>query len=64
MEWAAVVNRQGEICATAAATDDAASSWPGSQAIAKAKAPFTHPLCANTWQNGKKIGDEAKASGY
>jgi len=38
MEWAAVVNRQGEICATAAATDDAASAWPGSQAIAKAKA--------------------------
>jgi hypothetical protein len=25
---------------------------------------FTHPLCANTWRNGKKIGDEAKASGY
>ena len=26
--------------------------------------PFSHPLCANTWQNGKKIGDEQKASGY
>lgn len=38
MEWAAVVNRQGEICATAVATDDPASAWPGSQAIAKAKA--------------------------
>src|SRR3954449_10420782 len=38
MEWAAVVNRNGEICATAVATDDAASAWPGSQAIAKAKA--------------------------
>lgn len=38
MEWAAVVNRHGEICATAVATDDAASAWPGSQAIAKAKA--------------------------
>jgi len=185
MEWAAIVNRQGEICATAVATDEAASAWPGSQAIAKAKAytanafstdtlplstarlytltqpghslwgvaqpnafnvdclvspqdarktdgkvcggaiafgggvplykgktrvgglgvsgdtacadheiakrmrhlanldpekgafadditytsadgpsPFTHPLCANTWRNGKKIGDEANASGY
>ncbi len=38
MEWASIVNRQGEICATAVATDDAASAWPGSQAIAKAKA--------------------------
>lgn len=37
-QWAAVVNRQGEICATAVATDDPASAWPGSQAIAKAKA--------------------------
>ena len=38
MEWASVVNRAGEICATAVATDDPASAWPGSQAIAKAKA--------------------------
>ncbi len=38
MEWAAIVNRQGEICATAVATEEPASSWPGSQAIAKAKA--------------------------
>src|SRR3954468_20958804 len=38
MEWASIVNRQGEICATAVATDDPASAWPGSQAIAKAKA--------------------------
>jgi uncharacterized protein GlcG (DUF336 family) len=38
MEWASVVNRQGELCATAVATDDAASAWPGSQAISKAKA--------------------------
>ena len=21
--------------------------------------PFAHPLCANTWRNGKKLGDEA-----
>jgi len=185
MEWASIVNRNGEVCGTAVATDDPASSWPGSQAIAKAKAytanaystdsspmstarlytltqpghslwgvsqpnafnpeclvspqdagktdgkvcggqiafgggvplykgktrvgglgvsgdtacadheiakrirhlaqldpekgefaddityssedgpsVFTHPLCPNTWHNGKKIGDEAKASGY
>jgi uncharacterized protein GlcG (DUF336 family) len=38
MEWASIVSRQGEICATAVATDGAASAWPGSQAIAKAKA--------------------------
>jgi uncharacterized protein GlcG (DUF336 family) len=38
MEWGAIVNRHGEICATAAATDDPASGWPGSQAVAKAKA--------------------------
>ena len=38
MEWATIVNRQGEICATAVATDDPASAWPGSQAISKAKA--------------------------
>ena len=38
MEWASIVNRQGEICATAVSTDEAASAWPGSQSIAKAKA--------------------------
>src|SRR5215213_10144840 len=38
MEWAAVVNRQGQICAIAVSTDEPASTWPGSQAIAKAKA--------------------------
>jgi uncharacterized protein GlcG (DUF336 family) len=38
MEWASIVDRHGVICATAVATDDPASAWPGSQAIAKAKA--------------------------
>jgi uncharacterized protein GlcG (DUF336 family) len=38
MEWATIVNRQGEICVTSVATDDPASAWPGSQAISKAKA--------------------------
>jgi uncharacterized protein GlcG (DUF336 family) len=37
-EWAAIVNRQGVICATAVAMDDPSAAWPGSQAIAKAKA--------------------------
>jgi uncharacterized protein GlcG (DUF336 family) len=185
MEWAAIVNRSGEICVVAVATDDPLSAWPGSQAISKAKAytanaystdgmplstarlytltqpghslwgvsepnpfradclvtpadmnatngkvcggsiafgggvplykaktrvgglgvsgdtacadheiakrirhlaqldpekgefaddiiytaadgpsPFAHPLCANTWRNGRKLGDEANASGY
>ena len=38
MEWASIVDRAGEICATAVATDNPTSAWPGSQAIAKAKA--------------------------
>ncbi len=37
-EWATVVNRLGEICATAVATDDVTAAWPGSAAISKAKA--------------------------
>ena len=37
-EWAAVVDRKGEICAVAVSTDDPTAAWPGSQAIAKAKA--------------------------
>jgi len=36
--WAAVVNRSGELCAFATSTPDATQVWPGSQAIAKAKA--------------------------
>ena len=36
--WGAVVNRSGQFCAVAASTDDATQVWPGSQAIAKAKA--------------------------
>jgi uncharacterized protein GlcG (DUF336 family) len=37
-EWAAVVNRSGEVCAIAVATDDPAAAWPGSRGIALAKA--------------------------
>jgi uncharacterized protein GlcG (DUF336 family) len=38
MEWAALVDRAGRLCAVAVSTDDPADVWPGSQAIAKAKA--------------------------
>jgi len=36
--WGAVVNRDGKICAYATSTEDRTQVWPGSQAIAKAKA--------------------------
>ena len=36
--WGAVVNRQGDVCAYATSTSDVSQVWPGSQAIAKAKA--------------------------
>lgn len=36
--WAAVVNRDGELCAFVTSTTDPTQVWPGSQAIAKAKA--------------------------
>src|SRR5262249_9620105 len=36
--WAAVVNRDGEVCAFTTSTADPTQVWPGSQAIAKAKA--------------------------
>ena len=26
--------------------------------------PFAHPLCANTFRDGRKVGDEPAASGY
>ena len=44
--WAAVVNRSGQLCAFATSTGDPTKVWPGSQAIAKAKA-FT----ANAFSN-------------
>jgi uncharacterized protein GlcG (DUF336 family) len=37
-EWAAVVNREGQVCAVAVSTGDPTQVWPGSLAIAKAKA--------------------------
>jgi uncharacterized protein GlcG (DUF336 family) len=35
-----------------------------SYAVAEGASVFTHPLCPNTWLNGRKVGDEPKASGY
>lgn len=37
-EWAAVVNREGQVCAVAVSTSDPYQVWPGSLAIAEAKA--------------------------
>jgi uncharacterized protein GlcG (DUF336 family) len=37
-EWAAIVDRHGTVCAVVVSTDDPAAAWPGSQAIAVAKA--------------------------
>jgi uncharacterized protein GlcG (DUF336 family) len=48
MEWVSVVNRNGELCATAVATDDPASAWPGSQAISKAKAYTANAYSTDT----------------
>src|SRR4030095_12708439 len=36
--WGAIVNRDGEVCAYITSTTDPTQVWPGSQAIAKAKA--------------------------
>lgn len=44
--WVAVVNRNGELCAVETSTTDPLQVWPGSQAIAQAKA-FT----ANAFSN-------------
>jgi len=37
-EWAAVVDREGRVCALVASSKDKAATWPGSKAIALAKA--------------------------
>lgn len=47
-EWAAVVNRAGELCAVAVSTSDATAAWPGSQAIAKAKAFTANAFSTDT----------------
>ena len=46
--WAAVVNRNGELCAFAASKDDPTQVWPGSQAIAKSKAYTANAFSLDT----------------
>jgi uncharacterized protein GlcG (DUF336 family) len=46
--WGAVVNRAGEICAYAASQNDPTQVWPGSQAIAKAKAYTANAFSLDT----------------
>lgn len=47
-EWAAIVNRSGELCAIAVSTDDPTVAWPGSLAIAKAKAFTANAFSSDT----------------
>src|SRR5262245_19109969 len=46
--WGAVVNRDGELCAYATNQADPAQVWPGSQAIAKAKAYTANAFSLDT----------------
>lgn len=47
--WAAVVNRAGEVCAYTTSTEDETQVWPGSQAIAKAKAYTANAFSLDTF---------------
>ncbi|HVU49262.1 MAG TPA: heme-binding protein [Polyangia bacterium] len=47
-EWAAVVDRTGGLCAVGVSTDDPSAAWPGSQAIAKAKAYTANAFSTDT----------------
>lgn len=47
-EWAALVDREGRLCAVAVATADTAAAWPGSKAIAKAKAFTANAFSTDT----------------
>ena len=47
--WAAVVDRDGEICAFATSTSDPTQVWPGSQQIAKARLTRLTPLAWTRW---------------
>lgn len=46
--WGAVVNRDGELCAYTTSTPDPTQVWPGSQAIAKAKAYTANAFSLDT----------------
>jgi uncharacterized protein GlcG (DUF336 family) len=54
--WGAVVNRDGELCATATTTSDPTLVWPGSQAIAKAKAYTANAFSLSTTAVGSIAG--------
>jgi len=47
--WASVVNRSGQICTTVASQSDPTQVWPGSQAIAKAKAYTANAFSLDTF---------------
>src|SRR6266849_1304212 len=47
--WGAVVNRNGEICGFVTTTADPTQVWPGSQAIAKAKAYTANAFSLDTF---------------
>lgn len=75
MEWASVVNRAGLVCATAVATADPYAAWPGSQAIAKAKAytanafstddaPLSTARLYTLTQPGQSLWGLAQANGF
>ena len=46
--WGAIVDRGGEICTFATTTPDPTQVWPGSQAIAKAKAYTANAFSLDT----------------
>jgi len=46
--WAAVVDREGELCALAVSSDDATATWPGSRSIAIAKASTANGFSSDT----------------
>jgi uncharacterized protein GlcG (DUF336 family) len=50
--WAAVVNRNGQLCAWNTSRADATNVWPGSQAIAKAKAYTANAFSVNAAGGG------------
>src|SRR5437016_2965151 len=47
--WAAVVNRAGHLCGFVTSTADPSQVWPGSQAIAKAKAYTANAFSLDTF---------------
>ena len=46
--WAAIVNRDGEVCVATTSTTDPSQVWPGSQAIAKSKAYTANAFSLDT----------------